>query len=190
MYSQKLGDVVREVDSRAAAYPPDGRGGLQRGVHAVHKGETCCGLEFIFPVQTPVCLSISVLKGEWECASTCLFICVRVHACRSAQQASAGLAMALCVCFASALLSCTNFFFQAMRVQFEQNQKLCFDLLKRGPDAFHKFVKCLFKSRLEFIGERLLVSEHNCRYRANLTSFSQLPTATQQKYRALQREYH
>ena len=75
-------------------------------------------------------------------------------------------------------------YLQAPRVQFEQNQKLCLDLMKKGPQAFEKFVVCLFKSNLELIGERLLVCEHNYRHRANVSNFQQLPDNTKTKYRA------
>ena len=72
---------------------------------------------------------------------------------------------------------------QAPAVPFEQNQKLCLDLMKKGPHAFEKFVRCLFKSNLEHVGERLLVSEYNFRQRANIRNFQQLPRRIQEKYR-------
>ena len=71
---------------------------------------------------------------------------------------------------------------QAPAVPFEQNQKLCLDLMKKGPHAFEKFVRCLFKSNLEAVGERLVVYEYNFRHRANIRNYQQLPLDIREKY--------
>ena len=79
------------------------------------------------------------------------------------------------------------FSFQAEKTPFSQNQRLSLDLMKKGPHAFHKFIVCLYKSNLEDIGQKLLLTEFNMRHGTSLNSFAQLPRSVKNQYESYSR---